>query len=279
MESQRINNVIAVVVWYNPTEQEVETIKLYCKDVLRVIVVDNSNSNHAKLISSIPNAVYIPLLTNYGIAYALNRGCEHALQLGAEWVLTMDQDSQWKQHSVHEYIQEASLYQQIEQVGIFSPFHDCVGEHKRHTKIRFEPRLTVMCSGNLLRLKAWQDANGFREDFFIDLVDDEMNCHLHQLNWKIIRLNYIFLNHHLGRGAHNLLFTKHTYTPHPAWRYYYIGRNLQRVIQLYPMYQSYYNHHVWKVLKRLCLYDWSNKWNKLHNYIKGWREGKLPYTK
>lgn len=278
MASTKINKVVAVVVWYRPSDKEVESARTYYQDVARVIIVDNSDTDNTNLAACIPNADYLPLFANRGIAYALNRGCERAIALQADWVLTMDQDSLWKQNTVEEFIQEALCYSQIDNVGIFTPVHFCQGDRAPRLTGRFESRLAVMCSGNLLRLRAWQLANGFREDFFIDLVDDEMNCHLHQLNWQIIRLNNIQLDHHLGQGAHNLPLTKHPYTPHPAWRYYYIGRNLQRMVQLYPRYADYYSKHAWKELKRLCLYDWHQKGSKLYHFLKGWMEGLSPYA-
>ena len=135
---------------------------------------------------------------------------------------------------------------------------------------RFEDRELVMCSGNLLRLKAWQQANGFRDDFFIDIVDDEICCHLRQLGWQVIRANQIMLTHHLGNGVKYLGPTKHPYTPHPAWRYFYIARNIRRMFPLYPEMKPYYKHQVYKYLKRIFLYDFDHKGDKLKAFYKGW---------
>lgn len=279
MASEKINHIAAVVVWYHPTACETKAVRLYADDVEYLIIVDNSDNNNAALTASLPHVTYIPCLENIGIASALNRGCEKAVQLGAEWVLTMDQDSLWNQQTVPQYIAEAEAYQEGDQVGIFSPYHDCDGTPEKHRRNgRFEKRMVQMCSGNLLRLSAWQQAGGFKDNFFIDLVDDEMCCHLWRMGFQVVRLNHICLTHHLGNGVRLLLLTKHPYTPHPTWRYYYIGRNLQRMIQLYPEHRAYYRKHAYKELKRLCLYDWSDKCRKLHCYLSGWHNGRKPYS-
>ena len=194
--------------------------------------------------------------------------------MGAEWVLTMDQDSRWDKHSVPQYIAEAEQYEAFDHVAIFAPFHDCDGHPETHKRPgRFQQLRIIMCSGNLLRLKAWQEVGGFREDFFIDSVDDEICCHLCQKGWQIIRTNEILLTHHLGNGVQIVKIIHHPYTSHAAWRYFYIARNMRWMVQLYPEMRKYYKKYLRKELKRLVLYDWDDKCNKIKNYMRGLRAG------
>ena len=102
MEYERFNHIVGVVVWYHPAEKEVEALSLYMNDVERVVVVDNSETDNSVLCEQLPNVQYISLGENKGIAAALNVGCNEAMKKGAEWVLTMDQDSQWNKHSVRQ---------------------------------------------------------------------------------------------------------------------------------------------------------------------------------
>lgn len=280
MAYKKFNKIIGLVIWYHPGEKEVSAIQLYNKDIERVIVVDNSEADNRALCAALGNVVYIPLMANKGIAAALNRGCQEAKRLGAEWVLTMDQDSRWDQQTLCQYIEEAEEYEGFEKVGIFSPFHDCDGTPEKHKKEgRFQEMKIIMCSGNLLRLEAWEAAYGFKEDFFIDCVDDEISCHIRALGWQIIRTNRILLTHHLGNGPTMVKIIHHPYTAHPAWRYYYRGRNMLRMAQLYPDMGKYYRRHALKELKRLLIYDWNDdKRDKLRQYIRGLREGMHQYT-
>lgn len=275
MEYERFNHIVGVVVWYHPAEKEVEALSLYMNDVERVVVVDNSETDNSVLCEQLPNVQYISLGENKGIAAALNVGCNEAMKMGAEWVLTMDQDSQWNKHSVRQYVEEAAQYEGFDKVAIFAPFHDCDGHPETHKRPgRFQELRIIMCSGNLLRLKAWQEANGFREDFFIDSVDDEICCHLRELGWLIVRTNDILLTHHLGNGVQLVKIINHPYTSHAAWRYYYIARNMRRMKHMYPEMSKYYAKYLRKELKRLVLYDWDDKCNKIKNYLRGLRDGR-----
>ena len=278
MEYGKFKRIIGIVIWFNPTQKEKEALLLYNVYLEKVIIVDNSTEDHRALCADIPNAVYLSHHNEHGIAGALNMGCREALRIGADWVLTMDQDSRWDQASLEDYISEASQYEHFDQVGIFSPFHDCDGMPERHKKDgRFQQMKIIMCSGNLLRLRAWQDANGFKEPFFIDCVDDEISCHIRQLGWLIIRTNHILLTHRLGNGVTIVKIIHHPYTAHPAWRYYYRGRNMLYMAQLYPDMARYYRGHALKEMKRLLLYDWTDKRNKLRYYTRGLCEGLKRY--
>ena len=75
----------SVIVWYNPLELKsphsaVANIHTYSAQFDKVYIVDNSNTDNSKIAQKISNAVYIPLMKNYGIAYALNRGFEKAME-------------------------------------------------------------------------------------------------------------------------------------------------------------------------------------------------------
>lgn len=273
MELINKNKVYAVVIWFHPTAHEVDHIRLYQKDVAGVIVVDNSETDNGHLLNKLSEIIYMPLMQNKGIGAALNEGCKMAQKQGAQWVLTMDQDSRWDQHSVTQYIEEVNQYSELDKVGIFSPFHDCDGHpEKHHQKGRFEACTTVMCSGNLLRLKAWSGVGEFNEEFFIDSVDDEMCCRLRRHGWQVIRANQILLTHALGNSIVKVRLIRHQYIPHVAWRYYYIARNIRRMMRMYPEMSNYYRRQLRKYIKRLWLYDWDDKWNKLREFRRGWRD-------
>lgn len=267
-----MERIDAIVVWHNPSQKEAEAIITYNQSVGNVYVVDNSESDNRTLLATIPNAVYMPLRQNMGIAYALNRGCEAAMNAGAEWVLTMDQDSLWNRTPIADYLAQAMQYPHINDIALFAPYHD-YGVVDKHVRPPYQEEEMVMCSGNLLRISAWQKTGGFREDFFIDEVDDELCLHLRQLGYHIIRINTAVLQHSLGEGPKDVRLIHHTYIPHPAWRQYYMGRNMKKMQQLYPEKKAYYQKMIRKRIKRLWLYDWDDKINKLTAFYRGLRDG------
>lgn len=270
MESKNIEHISAVVVWFHPSQSDAMAIQAYNSAIDHVYVVDNSGIDNRSLLTDIANTTYIDLGQNRGIATALNEGIAQAVQNGADWVLTMDQDSRWNQYSVSEYIQVASQYEMLDRVGIFSPYQDIdgmVGRH--HMRGSYEVRQVVMCSGNLLRTKAWEQVGKFREDFFIDLVDDEICCRLRAFGWDIVRINTIHLTHRLGEGLRYSPILRHPFFTHVPWRYFYIARNTRSLIKLYPKMAPYYRHELRKHVKHLLLYDWEDKCAKLVYFCRG----------
>ena len=92
-----MNDLYIIVVFFNPTPAQVaQAEKLSVNN--NVIIVDNSNHivhNLDKL-----NLMYIPLLSNKGIAHAQNVGIIEAFKKGAKYILFQDQDSQLEQKQI-----------------------------------------------------------------------------------------------------------------------------------------------------------------------------------
>ena len=85
--------VFIVIVCLDPNEAHLKAvtdciISAGCKPV----VVDNSEQDHA-FLHHLPGCELIQLGSNTGIAYAQNRGIEHALSQGAGIIGFFDQDS------------------------------------------------------------------------------------------------------------------------------------------------------------------------------------------
>ena len=83
----------AVVVFYNPSEKNIQNIKKYEKSIDRLFIVDNSEDKIMRYQDS-EKIKYIKLCENKGIAHALNIGAKEAIKEGFNWLLTLDQDSQ-----------------------------------------------------------------------------------------------------------------------------------------------------------------------------------------
>jgi rhamnosyltransferase len=89
--------VHAVIVTYEPGDGILDTVRAVRSQVAGVIVVDNGSGSESRralaLLEGQEGTLVVRLGANRGIAAAQNRGIERAEQLGATWVLTLDQDS------------------------------------------------------------------------------------------------------------------------------------------------------------------------------------------
>src|SRR4051812_30967833 len=88
-------HVLAVVVTYNPGEELGTHLAALRSQVPDVLVVDNASAN-IETVREVVARTGCTLLANdenRGIAAALNQGARVALDRGAAWLATFDQDS------------------------------------------------------------------------------------------------------------------------------------------------------------------------------------------
>ena len=231
-----IKNIDAVVVLYHPDESIIENIKTY-QQVRTIYAIDNSeeyNDNLVKKLKQFENLIYINNKGNQGIAHALNVGAKLAIENSADWLLTMDQDSRFIENSL-EILIAWIKNNDTSKIGIVSPYHltkNKANVYEKENKIIDE--LTVMTSGNLLNLEAFDNVGKFEEKYFIDYVDHEYCLRLRRNGYSIkVHKNCILL-HSLGDVSFHYLFgRKIVCTNHNYIRRYYITRNRLNVMVKY----------------------------------------------
>ena len=270
-------NIYAVVVWYNPTPEQCDSIRSFMNEVKQVVIVDNSPQDNSSLAALLPEDryFYLPQMTNKGVATALNIGCCYALEQGAEWIMTMDQDSVWEKDQLARYIEYAGAYPDISQVGVFSPRQAYGTEHKVFTE-RYEEKLAVMTSGCLLSAGGFKATGGFLDELFIDEVDNEYCLHIHRLGMKVVVINHCLLQHHLGdvQTTRVLGIWRKTYIRHAPFRYYYMVRNALYLRDRYPEYRTFFTKRIRKTIKRILLYHRRHKLEALRMCRLGWKDYK-----
>jgi len=75
-------------------------MKSYLEFLQTLYVIDNSEIPNSNIVDELckfdKKVKYIACGENKGIAYALNLGATLAIESGADWLLTMDQDSRFE---------------------------------------------------------------------------------------------------------------------------------------------------------------------------------------
>jgi len=264
-----------VIVLYNPDEEVIRNINSYINSIEMLYIVDNSENTNTKLINTIKNistkCKYIENNGNKGIAYALNVGAKISIDDGADWLLTMDQDSKFENDNLDKLIDYVET-QDNKSIGIISPLHQTALSRKE--SIDIENVLTVMTSGNIISLYAYKVVNGFKNEYFIDAVDWEYCLNLNIHNFKVIRLNTIYLKHELGNATlHRTITNKDiVILNHNEIRKYYIVRNKllisSQYFKYYPKLCLGYCKSILYDYKNVILYE-QNKIIKLRYMTKG----------
>ena len=249
------------IVTYQPDEKRLkENIEAASAqpEAGEIIIADNDNGE------------------NLGIACRLNQICQQAIDLGYEWVITLDQDSVMQPGTLCEY----AKYTDMKEVGIISPRIEDRNMGRQYTLKDNGTEFIELCitAGNLVKLSAWQSVGGFSEELFIDGVDFDFCMKIRENGYKILRTNNIFLLQEIGHGVSiRLPFHKQiSILNHSPLRLYYIARNY-----LYIGSKHHQRlHWSYEVAKRflIVLFFEKNKWQKLQYMLTGindYRKGRM----
>lgn len=223
--------IAGVVVLYLPGSDLPDYICSYLPQVDRLYVVDNSEAPDpllAEELRALPRVVLLQNLDNLGVARALNIGAEAALADGYGLLLTMDQDSRATPGMVVELL-VCFHGQSLGQVGMVAPFHLTRAGHAQPTEV-CRPVMTPMTSGCLLNLQAYRAVGPFRDNFFIDFVDNEYCLRLRAAGFEVLQAARAVLHHSVGDIRK---FGPFIATNHSPLRRYYKTRNRFLVNRLY----------------------------------------------
>jgi rhamnosyltransferase len=84
----------------------------------------------------------------------------------------------------------------------------------------------VITSGMVVRRSLFDELGGFREEFFVDCVDQDFCLRLRRGGKRIVQDKRILLPHALGAlTEHRFLIGRVRVTHHPTWRLYWVIRN------------------------------------------------------
>lgn len=218
------------------------SIKFSIGQVERIYLIDNSDYPCENIDSLLNDSkiTYIKLPGNYGIAYALNRGCNQAMKDGFNWVVTFDQDSLPPIDLIENYIVFLNKVNHQNDIGLLTLQINQSLNILKEEKLSNE-MYTAITSGSCMDLKAYINIGGFKDELFIDAVDHEYCLNLRVHKYRIIRLNNLTLKHKFGDDDRILrLFNIyicgiHSRTP---LRYYYMVRNYLYVSKKYAYFDS-----------------------------------------
>ena len=262
----------AVVVFYKPSEDNIHNIDVYKDIVDKIYVVDNTDDEIIRLKDD--NKIeYIKLKENKGIAYALNEGAKRAIRDKFKWLLTMDQDSKITKKNITDMLSFLDKHQDEKDIGLVSPFQD-IGMDETLPDTEYDDMIEMMTSGNIINLNAYRNVDGWKDWLFIDCVDTDFCMNLHKHGYRVLRLNKVIMEHHLGDRTFPKLFGKvYDCSNHNAMRRYYIIRNNWYICDMYGYMYPDYCKRLKRIqrgqFKRVLVFE-KDKFHKIKNMIKGY---------
>lgn len=219
---------VAVYVTYGPDMAYLERSLAAVRDQVDGIVIADNGGGPDDALAARLSAEVIRMNGNEGIASALNAACTRAVEMGADWILSFDQDSLPPSGMVRRYEEIIAANPGLGQLGCrYSGSEEFVGTRSADS---------VITSGAALSVPAFRQAGPYRGDYFIDMVDIEYSWRLRRCGWKVMQTSDVVLEHHLGDGLGGIsLFGKKRlcYMRHTPSRWYYIVRNTMTLCREY----------------------------------------------
>lgn len=225
---QYIDHVDNLIVWENTPTVDLKSYRLNFtapSQAKRVIeseklstIQEGADNDKTTELEGIENKI-IRMGTgkNEGIAYALNRAAEWAIDNGFTHLLTMDQDSEFV--NFNHYKEQVDSLSDSCDIAIYSPNVN----HKVAEQSAFIDIPYALTSGSIFRLDIFKFTGLFREDYFIDGVDLEFCYRAANHGYKTILMPECHIKHKLGEKVRNKIGIRGTL--YSEFRTYMIVRN------------------------------------------------------
>jgi rhamnosyltransferase len=287
------DNVVAVIVTLRPDADVVGHVHTLTELGLRTVVVDNgSGPDGATLLDSIagpPSVEVIRNATNRGIAAALNQGARFAMESGAAWLLTMDQDAAPSPEILRIAAETFGAYPAKDRIAVIGSASVADAARTRAARVRgadagrsWSDVRWAITAGSFVSLAAFRAVGEFRDDLFVDYVDIEFCLRARRSGYRILMSAAPAMTHEVGAPALRRLGPR-TVAPthHSAVRRYYITRNRLIVWRSYlrtePRFVARDILASQKELLKLLLFE-TDRPAKLRAILAGLRDGSRGVT-
>ena len=171
-------------------------------------------------IKEIKNIEYIALHKNTGIAYALNIGCEKAINDGMDVIVTFDQDTVCEKNTIHALL---TTLKRINTPVIVAPNIKYIYRSKGTGERIFSDEKMfpvgneyvnwVITSGSMFRSSTFDLIGKFDTRLFISQVDQDFCYRLKQNGGKVYRVGYAYIYQEPGNTKKKKIGNKIIHIP------------------------------------------------------------------
>jgi rhamnosyltransferase len=225
------------IIYYNPTKAVLEKLKIYTGIFDEVVIFDNSDAcewNVEREIKAFEKVDYHTQNENLGMSKALNDIFYWADSKGLDFVMTLDQDSEFDEENINLLLRYIRM-NFADDVAIYGANFRKIYWDKKEKKAVYgkyyfpvdEVQETDMCitSSSCFYMKAVKEILPL-EDYFISLVDTKMSYDLRQRGYRLLHVGQAKFNQQVGGTVdYSWIKDKLRILHHSEERYYYTIRN------------------------------------------------------
>ena len=283
------SGICAILVTYHPDAEFPMRLRRIAPQVGAILIVDNGSTDAE--LCMLRDAAADPKIDltlnceNFGVARALNLGIRRVAARGYSLALLLDQDTCVDPDMVQTLLAIHAAFTERGRLAVIgSSFRDAgpvPGSNDRKAPdALWETAESVITSGSLLPLAAYDHIGPFREEFFIDYVDTEYCYRANAKGYHVIKSRKPLMSHTIGAlSQHRFLWLKQWTYNHSPDRCYYIARNNTVLLREYGkcrhsriqwLLKSF--NRCFRMCKRVALYE-NTKARKIAAIVSGWRDG------
>lgn len=176
--------ILIVIVLYHCELQNSKTYQTFNRKEESLLVFDNSEKAQ-DITSYTENALYIHNESNIGLSACYNQAAVYAKEQGYDWLLFLDQDTDFSGVSIDDYLSAISAHPECKLVapmvkcGVYtmSPMkykhHFALFSKNTYKGVVDVKDLSIINSGLCVSLEAFEKSGGYNETVFLDYSDHE----------------------------------------------------------------------------------------------------------
>lgn len=273
----------ALVILYYPDNSLTDNIRSYINSVDLLILWDNTpqKDKNRRIIEEAGHQDKIVIMGmgyNTGLGKPINEAVKYLSEKGYTHLLSLDQDSYFKEGELDRYIEKIKLHGENRK-EIFSTNYYIISQNKPYYPISpsIDTVAAGMNSGTIFPLAIFQETGPFNEDLIVWGIDCEFCWRAGRLGINTVCFKDILLQHNLGeQNKKHILFGKEVFpNEYSPDRSYYNVRNGIILHRTYPEHinlKAHLKYHFFKRFVFIILYE-KNKFAKLRAITQGLLDG------
>lgn len=238
------------IIFYCPTEEAFERVEKYSKEFDNILIVDNSEytEENKRKLSKYDVVTYHSMGGNQGMSNALSYAYMWAIECNIDYLLTMDQDTNYQNHEISkmkQFIEEKA----DSSIAIYSAnYAKCYKSDNEmiygNTNIKGDEVKSVlfsMTSGSYMNVEFLKSIIPL-DDWFIGFVDYDVCASIKQKfpETKFVRYGNSVMYQEVGELVKGNMFNRLFQVVHLSdIRYYYMSRNIKYFCEKYRLNKKY----------------------------------------
>jgi rhamnosyltransferase len=254
------STLVSVVVLYQPDTAVLDFWREFAyQGELLIAVLNSSSATDVSNVDSLKFAKLIVNSENRGLAVALNQGLAAAKDMGARYVMLLDQDSQPPIGMGHKLAAELETLKRNRQ--LYAAIGPTLLDRKAGAALQSTVLAgksivdwpTIATSGTVIDMAAQEIIGNMRDDLFIDGIDHEWCHRARSKGFRIGASTCVTMPHDMGDDG-IVIFGRYRPLHRSPVRHYYIVRNTLWLAQLSYISGKWRTKEVAKLLYRIPAY-------------------------